>query len=42
MLHIIVVFWVMVPYGGVIGYQHFKGSYCLHLQSEVNGTQKGA
>jgi hypothetical protein len=28
------VFWVVMPCG-VVGYQHFRGSCCLHLQGEV-------
>jgi len=35
------VFWVITPCSDVIGYQHFRGSSCLHLQGQVNGTGKG-
>jgi hypothetical protein len=24
----------------IVGYQHFRGPSCLHLQGEVNGTGK--
>jgi len=27
-----VVFWVVVPCNVVVGYQHFRGPCCLHLQ----------
>jgi len=26
------VFWVMVPYSNVVGYQCFGGPFCLHPQ----------
>jgi hypothetical protein len=29
------VFWVMMLRGVMVGYQHFRGSCCLHLQGEV-------
>jgi len=31
------VFWVVTPYSIVVGYQHFRGPCCLHLQGEVIG-----
>jgi hypothetical protein len=33
----IVVFWVVTPCS-VVGYQRFRGPYCLHLQVEVFGV----
>jgi hypothetical protein len=27
----IVVFWVVTPYSLIDDYQHFRGTYCLHL-----------
>jgi hypothetical protein len=27
------VFWVMTPCSDVVGYQHFRGPCCLHLNS---------
>jgi hypothetical protein len=32
----VMVFWVMMPCNEVIGYQHFRGPCCLHLEGEVN------
>jgi len=29
------VFWVVMTCSAVIGYQCFRGPYCLHLQGEV-------
>jgi hypothetical protein len=29
---LILVFWVVTSYGHVGRYQHFRGTYCLHLQ----------
>jgi hypothetical protein len=29
------VFWVVMPYSVVVGYQRFKGPCYLHLQGEV-------
>jgi hypothetical protein len=37
----VVVFWVMTLSGDVVGYQHFIGPCCLHLQGEVTGAGKG-
>jgi hypothetical protein len=31
----VVVFGVVTPFSDVIGYQHFGGLRCLHLQGEV-------
>jgi len=31
----------MTPYN-VVGYQYFRGPFCIHLQGEVNGAGKGA
>jgi len=31
-------FWVMMPCSVVVGYQHFRGSCCLHLQREPTTT----
>jgi len=25
-------FWVVIPYSVAVGYQSFRGPYCLHLQ----------
>jgi hypothetical protein len=36
------VFWVVTPKSVVVGYQHFGGPCCLHLQCEVNGAGKRA
>jgi hypothetical protein len=33
------VFWVVTPCIDVVGYQRFRGPYCLHLQGEE--TRKG-
>jgi len=30
----------IVPYNVAVGYHHFRGPSCYHLQSEVNGTGK--
>jgi hypothetical protein len=30
-----IVFWVVMTYSVAIGYQHFGGPCCLHLQGEV-------
>jgi len=35
------VFWAAMPCSAVVGYQHFRGLCCFHLQGEVNGTGKG-
>jgi hypothetical protein len=32
----VVVFWIMMPYSDVIGYQHFGGPCCFHLHPEVH------
>jgi hypothetical protein len=29
------IFWVVLPYSVVVGFQRFKGPCCLHLQGEV-------
>jgi hypothetical protein len=29
-------FWVVTACNGVVGYQRFRGTCCLHLQGEVN------
>jgi len=34
----IAVSWVVTLHAGVVGYQHFGGLCCLHLQDEVNGA----
>jgi hypothetical protein len=34
----VAVFWVVTPYGVVVGYHCFEGPYCLHLQGEVSGA----
>jgi len=31
----IVVFWVVTPYSVTVGYQHFRGPCCLHLQDDM-------
>jgi len=28
----------MTPYSVVVGYQHFREPYCLHLQGEDGGS----
>jgi len=28
------VFWVLIPFGVVVGYQCFRGPWCLHLQGK--------
>jgi hypothetical protein len=33
-----VVFWFLMPYSLVGGYQHFGGKYCLHLKIDVFHT----
>jgi len=30
------VFWIVTQHSVIIGYQHFRGPCCLHLQGEVN------
>jgi hypothetical protein len=35
-----VIFWVVMPCNTAIEYQHFRGPCCLHLQGEVNGTER--
>jgi hypothetical protein len=35
-----VVFWDMMLYTDVAGYQRFRGPYYLHLYGAVNGTRK--
>jgi len=32
--------WVVMPCSVVVGYQHFGGLCCLHLQGKVNGARK--
>jgi hypothetical protein len=34
------VFWVVMLSGPAVGYQHFGGPYCLHLQGEVHNARK--
>jgi hypothetical protein len=34
----ITVFWIMTPCGLICGYQHFGGTYHLHLHSEYKFT----
>jgi hypothetical protein len=34
----VVVLWVMMLCSGVLGYQHFGGPCCHHLQGEVGGS----
>jgi hypothetical protein len=34
-MFIVKVFWVVTPCSIVVGYQHFRGPCCLHLQVEV-------
>jgi len=29
------VFWVVIPYNVVVGYQHFGGTCCLYLQGNI-------
>jgi hypothetical protein len=36
------VFWVLILCRDVVGYQHFGGPCCLHLQGEVNGALESA
>jgi hypothetical protein len=36
------VFWVVMPCNVMVGYQCSGGPCCLHLHSEVNGTERGA
>jgi len=40
MFHVVIL-WVMTLHSDVVQHQHFRGSCCLHLQGEVNGTGKG-
>jgi hypothetical protein len=35
------VFWVMMLFSVVVGYQFFRWPCYLHLEDEVNGTGKG-
>jgi len=35
------VFWIVTPYGAMVGYQHFWGLCCLHLQGEMNERTPG-
>jgi hypothetical protein len=30
-------FWVVMLYSVVVGYQHFRGPCCLHIQGELHG-----
>jgi hypothetical protein len=30
-------FWVVTPCSALVGYQHFGGPHCLHLQSKITG-----
>jgi len=32
------VFWVVTPCSAVLGYQHFGGPSCLHLQDDIPTT----
>jgi hypothetical protein len=34
----VTVFWIMTTYNDVVGYQHFGGQCCLHLQGEAGGS----
>jgi len=33
-------FWVVMPHSDVVGYQHFRGPCCLHLQGEMSWAWK--
>jgi len=30
------VIWVVMPCSNVVGYQYYRGPFCLHLQGEVH------
>jgi hypothetical protein len=32
------VFWIVTQHNVVVGYQHFRGPCCLHLEGKVNGA----
>jgi hypothetical protein len=32
----VMVLWDVMPYSMMVGNQHFRGPYCLHLQVEVS------
>jgi hypothetical protein len=36
----VMVFWVMTLYNGVVGYQHFGGTCCLHLQKTTTSVSQ--
>jgi hypothetical protein len=39
-MFLVFVFWVVIPHSVVVGYQCFRGLWCLHLQGEVADVEE--